>query len=104
MERVSAHLSIMQEMGRDRDCISPSTAHMLTEKHSVSSELLHAKYGMVIAASTHSLHGNPGSYDLAQVKPFPNQSQLFCKRLWCKCTAVASILGTARGYSKQFAK
>lgn len=40
-QRISAHLSIMQEKRRDRDCISPSMGHiMLTEKHSVSSELL----------------------------------------------------------------
>lgn len=28
----------MQEMWRERDCISPSMGLMLTEKHSVSSE------------------------------------------------------------------
>lgn len=31
-------LSIMQEMGRDRDCISPYAGHMLAAEHSLSSE------------------------------------------------------------------
>lgn len=38
VQRIAAHLSIIQEMWRDRDCISPSTGHMLIEKHSMSPE------------------------------------------------------------------
>lgn len=31
-------LSIMQEMGRDRDCISPCVGHIQVEEHSLSSK------------------------------------------------------------------
>lgn len=57
VQRISAHVLIMQEMCRDRDCVSPSVGHMLTEKHSVSSEprtilLLHFKFVMIPAAAS----------------------------------------------------
>lgn len=70
MFRGLQHISIIQEMWRDRDCISSSTGHMLTERHSVSSESRTPTASWVMCAdcsSPNALETRVACY--AEVKP-----------------------------------